>query len=393
MKDFYEVINKNMKQIYSFFFVAACCCINHMSIGQQAFLPVERHTKVLQRYENLMHSRGDSGVVVYEQRLYRNPLVGMLLLSRELADSTATYVPLFQGVPVAGYRMKNGRLSTSMLEEQQAAIPFSAKRYLLDWWIEPLYRANYGNFNHPIESKTSILLNTQVYIRKGLVIQGGIVFPIINDLDTQTKSVRLGPVFANQFMSLGKSQFLSISAGMFYNDRMGLSVQYRKADLNKPWSYGVEGAVTRFYYIQNQVDLLHGIINDVNLLADVSYRIAKWDMLCKLTAGQFMYKDKGLRFDLVRQFSTVDIGFFVIKTGNGSNLGFNFSIPLFSDAILKTRNARLRFANEFKYEYNYTRGYQIGERFRTGYSLEEKLRQYHHDYWQSQYNRIKKQTR
>ena len=382
-----------MKQIYPFFFVVACCCMSHLGIGQQAFLPVERHTKVLQRYENLIQSRGDSGVVVYEQRLYRNPLVGMLLLSRELADSTATYVPLFQGVPVAGYRMKNGRLNTSMLEEQQATTPFSAKRYLLDWWIQPLFRANFGNLNNPVESKTSILLNTQVYIRKGLVIQGGLVFPIINDLDTQTKSVRLGPLFANQFMSLGKSQFLSISAGMFYNDRMGLSVQYRKADLNKPWSYGVEGAVTRFYYIQNQFDLLHGTVNDFNLLADVSYRIAKWDMLCKLTAGQFMYKDKGVRFDLVRQFSTVDIGFYAVKTGNGGTLGFNFAIPLSSSPIIQGNSARLRFVDEYRWEYNYTRGYQIGERFRTGYSLEEKLRQYHHDYWQSQYNRIKNKTR
>lgn len=382
-----------MKQIYTFFFLLACCFTGHLSLGQEALLPLEQSSNMLRRYENIQQRRGDSSVIVYEQRLYRNPLVGMLQLSKELSDSTATYIPLFQGVPIAAYRFKNGRLRTTMLDIQQSSVPFRTKGYLMDWWIQPLYRANYGNFNNPIESKTSILLNTQVYIRKGLVIQGGIVFPIINDLDTQTKSVRLGPVFANQFLSLSKSQFLSISAGMFYNDRMGLSLQYRKADLNKPWSYGVEGAVTRFYYIQNQFDLLHGTINDFNLLADISYRVTKWDMLFKLTAGQFMYKDKGLRVDLVRQFSTVDIGFFVLKTENGSNLGFNFAIPLFSGPMLQGKSARLRFADEFRYEYNYSRGYQIGERFRTGYSLEEKLRQYHHDYWQSQYSRIKNSPR
>ncbi len=348
--------------------------------------------KNLRIFENVSKS-SLTNTISYEQRLSRVPVVGFLQLSRNL-DSTATYVPMFQGVGLASYKnTKNGLITRMLSDSLRAVIPFRKKSYLQDWWIQPQFGANFGYLEQPVQSKTNVLINTQFYLRKGMVLQTGVVVPLVNDIDGQSLEVRLAPSFINQFVALPKNQFLSISAGLFYNDRIGLSVQYRKADFNKAISYGFEAGLTRFYYFQKRFDFYHGAVNDLLLLGDVSYRVARYDLLLKATAGQFMYQDKGIRFDFVRQFSMVDIGFYAIKTGNGSTLGFNFAVPLYSKAIVQGAKARLRIVDEFRWEYNYTRGYRIGDRFKSGYFLEEKLRQYHHDYWQSQYSRIKNSPR
>lgn len=345
--------------------------------------------KVFQRYENVAKNN-KLQIVSYEQRLYRNPLVGFIELRNTIKDSTFSYIPLFQGVPLASYRLNGNVLKTTMLSETlKLDIPFHRKQYKFDWWVEPQYKANYGYFTQPIQSKINILLNTQFYIRKGLVLNGGIVFPLTNDIDTQSKQVRLGAWYLNQFLALPKSQFLSLSAGLFINDRYGIATQYRKADFNKPWSYGVELDFTGFYYFPTRDQFGYYQLNDFNLLADFTYRLARYDMFFKLTAGQFMYQDKGMRFDLVRQFSSVDIGFYFAKTTNGGNLGFNFTVPLMSNPIFQGKKSRLRTADEFRFAYNYSRGYHIAETIRNGYQLDEKLRKYHNDYWQGQLNRMK----
>jgi len=72
-----------------------------------------------------------------------------------------------------------------------------------------------------------------------------------------------------------------------------------------------------------------------------------------------------------------------------STLGFNFAVPIPPGKIFQGKNARLRTTDEFRWEYTYTRGYKIGERYRVGYQLDQKLRQYHQDYLNTQYEQLK----
>ncbi|ACT94564.1 hypothetical protein [Dyadobacter fermentans] len=69
-----------------------------------------------------------------------------------------------------------------------------------------------------------------------------------------------------------------------------------------------------------------------------------------------------------------------MKTNNGTTAGFNFAIPIPPGKIAQGRKVRFRTTDEFRWEYSYTRGFRIGERYRTGYQLDQKLRQYHTDY-------------
>ena len=329
------------------------------------------------------------GNVFYEQRIYRNPFVGIFEARRIAApDTSLAYVPLFQGMPVGKYEYNNevrySPLSRKELKDyfKSNRFPMHFNKYKLDFWIQPYFAAQFGNLDKPVESNTSVAIETKLYILPGLTFQTGILFPISNDLDGRPKNIRPSPTFLNQFYASGNN-FLSASLGFFSNDQYGINVQYRHADLSKKWSYGLEAGMTGFYYYPKG-GIYYEDIDQLLLLGDVAYRLDKHNITLKLSGGQFLWKDRGARFEMIRQFTNMEVGVYATKTVNGSTVGFNFAIPIPPGKILQGNNARLRTTDEFKWEYTYTRGYNIGERYRVGYQLDQKLRQYHQAYLNSQ---------
>ena len=177
---------------------------------------------------------------------------------------------------------------------------------------------------------------------------------------------------------------MSLSAGLFYNDQYGLNVQYRHADLTKNWSYGLEAGYTGFYFFPKN-GFYYESPENLLLLADVAYRIPRRDVTLKLSGGQYLFQDRGVRFDFIRQLGNVEVGFYATKTVNGGTGGFNFAVPIPPGRIAQTQRVRLRSTEEFRWEYAYSRGYNIGTRYRLGNQLDALLRQYHSSYIQNQY--------
>ncbi len=327
--------------------------------------------------------------VYYEQRLYRNPLIGILGLAEALPKQDIdTFVPLFQGVPIAQYRLGTTVSTTTITkperQEWRKTHPFNSRNYKFDFRLQPEFIAQFGFREQVVESKTNLLLQSQLYLSRGLVLNWGILFPIVNQLDNQALNVRPAPIFLNQFLALDGVNFVSLSAGLFYNDQYGVNVQYRHVDLTKNWSFGVEAGYTGFYFFPKN-GFYYQAPENLMLLADVAYRIPKQDITLKLSGGQYMYQDRGVRFDFIRQMGSVEVGFFTTKTSNGTTGGFNFATPIPPGRIARTQRVRLRTTEEFRWEYAYTRGYNIASRYRVGYQLDALLRQYHSRYLQNQY--------
>jgi hypothetical protein len=346
--------------------------------------------KLKQSFENIQKA---DNKIFYEQRLYRNPFIGLYEINKISGDSTGqAYVPLFQGMPVGVYHLDSDvsyrPLTTKERKDYIKSQPFPLhlKRYKLDFWIQPYFAAIFGNFDKPVESNTSVALQTQLYILPGLTLNTGIMFPIVNDMDGRPKIIRPAPTFLNQFYAQG-NHFISATAGFFNNDQYGVNVQYRKADLSKPWSFGLEAGLTGMYYYPRG-GIYYEKMDQLLLLADVSYRFKGPDLTLKLSGGQFLHADKGGRIEMVRQFTNVELGVYAVKTQNGSTLGFNLAIPIPPGKILQGKSARLRTTDEFRWEYTYSRGYKIGERYRMGYQLDQRLRQYHRDYLNRQHKQL-----
>jgi hypothetical protein len=325
--------------------------------------------------------------IYYEQRLDRNPLYGLWEMRQALGDtSIKEYLPMFQGVIIGSYRLGPEITSRPATAEERKVqrikfLPHPG-RYKFDFWIQPAFAAIFGYRDQVVQSNTSILLQTQFYLWQGMVLNAGILFPITNDMDGHEKIIRPAPVFLNQFFAFGKN-FISASAGYFYNDQYGVNLQYRHTDMTNPFSYGLEAGITGTYYYPKG-GIYAGPLDQLFVQADVAYRLAKPDITLKLSGGQFLWKDRGVRVDFIKQFVNVEVGLFAAKTKNGSTAGFNFAIPIPPGKILQSRNARLRTTDQFRWEYSYTRGFQIGERYRTGYQLDQKLRQYHTNYLNTQ---------
>jgi hypothetical protein len=355
-----------------------------------------------QDFENIfVDTLGSRKTVFYEHRLYRNPFIGLVHLDKVLRGpsearrtyplpSAPDYVPLFQGVPLGKYRLEEASVIFTPLTRAERKQYFSRnpykpwRQYKWDFWLQPQIAANFGRRDKPIESNTAVLLLNQLYLTRGLALHWGVLFPLTNDLDTRPKIIRPAPLFLNQFLALGGADFVSASAGFFHDDQYGLNVQYRHAPFDGSWSFGLESGLTGEFYV-TRGGVLYLPLDNLLLLADVAYRFPRSDLTLKVSGGQYLANDRGVRVDLIRQFTTVDIGLFITSSRNGTNAGFNFAIPLPPGKIVQSNRARLRTGEEFRWEYSYTNGYNIGERYRTSYQLDQKLRQYHQVYLNRQY--------
>lgn len=362
--------------------LAGLACLGFVGDG------VAQQRDVLLNYENLSVD-STAHRVYYEQRLYRNPLIGMLELAKPLAATGIDeFVPLHQGVPIARYTLASTIGATVLSKEERKAWAktrrFDSRRYKFDLRLQPEFIAQFGFREQTVESKTNLLLQSQLYLSRGLVLNWGVLVPIVNKLDNQSLNVRPAPTFLNQFLALDGTNFMSLSAGLFYNDQYGANVQYRHADPTKNWSFGGEAGYTGFYYFP-QNGFYYGSPEHLMLLADVAYRFPVHDVTIKLSGGQYMYQDRGARLDVIRQMGSVEVGFYAQKTGNGGTGGFNFAIPIPPGRIVQTQRLRLRTTEEFRWEYAYSRGYNIGTRYRLGYQLDALLRQYNQRYLQNQY--------
>ncbi|MCF2502638.1 YjbH domain-containing protein [Dyadobacter sp. CY107] len=346
------------------------------------------YRKLRGNFENV--GTDSAGIITYEQRLNRNPFPALYQLKKLFADSPNTsFVPLFQGIPIGQYKLGDklefSQVSDEMRErlKQKNRFPLHRNGYSLDFWIQPYFNANFGNYDKPIQSNTSVALQSQIFLLPGMSLDFGILFPIVNDLDNRPKKIRPAPVFLNQFYSKNHNH-ISASAGFFQNDQYGVNIQYRRANLKRPWSFGVEAGLTGDYYYPNK-GIYYGNMEKLLLVLDAAYLLSNPDITFKVSGGRYLAGDTGVRLDMLRQFSNIEIGFYAMTTSNGSTIGFNFAIPLFPGKLLNGKHVRLRTASEFPWEYNYTRGYRIGERYRTGYQLDQKLRQYHSQYLNRQY--------
>lgn len=363
-----------------------CLLINVVS---QAFAqnPFQRQPNVLKSFENLSWNR-NTGKITFDQRLYRNPFKAIAELSKASGDTVfSQFEVLFQGYPVGIYEWSDSLISYHPAPKRPIKINLNTlgnhlKNYKFDFWIQPVFAARFGYRMKPIESNTSLILNTQLILWPGMSLTGGILFPLTNDMDNRPQIVRPAPIYVNQFWGSG-SNWLSFTAGTFHNDQYGANLQYRKMDLEKPWSFGLEAGLTGAYYYPVGGIYYESMSNKL-LLADVSYRFKRTDATVKVTGGQFLYNDRGVRLDFVRQFTNVEIGLYAMKTVNGSTAGFNFAIPFPPGKIAQSKSFRIRTTDEFRWEYSYSRGYRIGERYRMGYQLDQKLRQYHRNYLNNQ---------
>ena len=330
----------------------------------------------------------DSVTVFFEHRLFRNPFHSFQFAQKLLEgeeERVITWVPLYNNKPVAAYIGK--QLQFRRITEEESGY-FKRNNNLLEGYrfhfrIMPDFHGRFGRFDKPLETKTHIILDAKVYLLPGLSLQSGVLFPIQNSLDNRDEGIRLAPTHLHYFNHWKSTFFLSLTAGTFYSDRYGLDFQFRFAPLDSRWSVGFEAGYTGFYYFEKGV-VYSQPLSDKLLIGDVEYRLPIADLSVKLSAGQFLFEDKGARAEVIRQFGAVDVGLYLSRTEIGSTAGFQFAFPLFPGKIFRTNKVEVRTTEEFRWEYSYSNR-PVARKYRLGTPrLSDQLRQYNFLFLQDQ---------
>ena len=349
------------------------------------FIPLLSHAQknILNSIENVDTLEN---AVYYDQRIDRNPY----RVWSQLQNSDQGHfrlVPKFQGVSLATYHVEGNKIILEKTE--RASVPnklWIFPFYKLDIQVLPDLRTLFGYRTNPVRLKLGGILQTSIPLFRGFVLTGGIYLPVKNEIDDQPLSIRPSPIYINKFAKIGAANFLSLSAGMFYNDSYGFNFQYQHQNFKSLFTYGFETSLSGKYYYYPEI-FKYTKAEQVLFLANTSYRFRKKDILLKLSAGQFLYADRGVKVEMINQFRKAEVAFFGISTKNGSTLGIKVSFRIWPGAIVETSKFRIRTPDDFSYNYIYTAGYKIGENYRLGYNLDEKLRQYHQSYWNNAFTK------
>jgi hypothetical protein len=336
-------------------------------------------------FENvLMEKSANSTQVFFEHREFRNPGHSLYYAERFLQqkrDSIANnliWIPIFHNQPIGRFSAMDYEFSP-LTEEDRSYFKVnnkSFKNYRLSFRLHPEVISRFGFYSDPFETKFNMILDTRIYMARGLSLQTGITIPVTNNLDNHGMKLRAAPSMLHYFAQPWNSHFISLSAGTFYNDRYGLDLEYRYARLDSNWSFGLAGGVTGYYRLYG-LEYYNEAMDDLYAVADVEWRTGVENTHLKLSAGQFLYQDKGVRVDLIKQFAAAELGLFASRTDIGTTGGFQFAFSLFPGKILRGEKLELRTTEEFRWEYTYNNEDPVAKQFRIGMPrLADVLRNY-----------------
>jgi hypothetical protein len=349
-------------------------------------------------------------MVAYENRIYRYEVRAALEVLRHASAFKTTQtrcvlIPQRRGIPVAAIiaDLQACRLGTGgkMVEPCVVDVAMSAEPYWaklkhnpganpaagkIDVLVHPQFRAQFGNLVNTVESQVNLAPAVSTSLWKGMSLSGQWIFPLQNELGYEGDFSRPGLLTVNQTVRLPRNAFVSGTAGYFTQHRYGTDLEVSKYWRNGRWATGVNIGCTGFaaylkgvWYYSN-MDTWTGFLFG-------QYRFPGLDFTVKATYGKFVYRDRGFRFDVIRQFGEVRVGFFTLKTTGGRNGGFSFSIPIFPSKRLAPARIRISPAMAFPWSYWYSGFTDTGIQYETANSVDEFIRDANPDFMLNQFKR------
>jgi len=185
----------------------------------------------------------------------------------------------------------------------------------------------------------------------------------------------------NQLVRLDDNVFFQATAGFFSTNRLGANIEFKKYLADGNIAFGSQLGFTSYNaFVEKRIENFESDSYFTGLLS-IEYRYTPYDVIGKLQAGNYLYNDLAVRFDVLRQFGEVHLGFFALVSSSSEfNGGFNFAIPLPPGKYMKPKFARLRQAGHFRWEYRAKGFTKNGTFYKTGHNLFETMLDYNPDY-------------
>nr|WP_300693215.1 hypothetical protein [uncultured Bacteroides sp.] len=185
------------------------------------------------------------------------------------------------------------------------------------------------------ELKLKNLVITQVYqvlfnlnpaieisLWNGMKVTGQVIIPIYNEYGVSYEQVRQGYVTLSQSVRLPYNLFLTATIGAFNNYRWGGTLDVKH--VFKDERFSVQGRVgytgrSRFENWRWKVSPL----KRVTWYLGGDFYWPEYNTAFSLKVEQYLLGEKGIRFDMVRNFRYASIGFYGMKVQNAGNKGYN----------------------------------------------------------------------
>ena len=171
----------------------------------------------------------------------------------------------------------------------------------------------------------------EVSLWKGAKLNAQVIIPVYNEYGSAYGQVRQGYVGLTQQVRLPWNTFLTAAVGSFTNNRWGgdlSAIHYFKDE-----RFSVEGRIgytgaSRFHNWRWKVSPLKRLTWTLG----GGFYWPQYNTQFKLKVEQYLLGEKGVRFEMTRNFRYTSIGFYGMKVqyagNNGYNAGFRFQINL-----------------------------------------------------------------
>ena len=162
----------------------------------------------------------------------------------------------------------------------------------------------------------------EVSLWKGMKFIGQVIIPVYNEYGSSYEQVRQGYIALSQSVRLPYNIFLTATIGTFNNYRWGGTLDARH--IFKDERFSVEGRIgytgrSRFEDWRWKVSPMKRITWHLG----GSFYWPEYNTAFSLKVEQYLLGEKGVRFDMVRNFRHVSIGFYGMKVQNAGNKGYN----------------------------------------------------------------------
>lgn len=336
-------------------------------------------------FENIhLHEQRDGyQLIAFENRRYRYAASAIRLL---LADSlfgtdTLELVLKYRNLPVTSITVINGKAETFRLDDRdsryykdRSVTNPSFLRFDLPMGIDYAYQL--GNFDRWFLLALHATAGLEVSLADGLGMQAAMAFPLFNNHDSNTY-VRLHHLMLTHDFRLPNQFWVSASAGLFGRNRAGFDLQWMKLLQQGGWAYGMQLGYTQYNELTGRAKFRQLEDNPSFLYTfDIAWRWQRYDMLAVLTAGQFLYQDKGFTFQLSRYWGERQIGLQLAWTEEGKNGGFFVRWPFLYSDHGKPSSVRPRPMRSIPLDYRYVGNDRTARNYYSGETLIRRFREY-----------------
>lgn len=357
-------------------------------------------------FENVFVTSVDSNLVVgYENRRFRFEPRGCSEVMRILDENENHDLPVLlilyrHQVPMLFIEYESnlyldfvsGKIpSDEFLEKMKVSADhpvfekFKAPRknksqFKADIAVGPQVKAQFGNFDRPVQANINLVPELNSLLAKGLSLKTQMILPVYNNYlipEQAETEVRPGILALNQVIRLEDKVFFNASAGFFTQDRAGIDLELKKYFGDGKFAIGLNTGYTVYHaFVPKQIEYFEDDSYFTGLFT-AEYRFSTYDLTTRVQAGNFLYNDIAVRFDLLRQFGEVNIGFFgSVSESSEVNGGFNFAIPLPPGKYMKFRYMRLRQTKYFSWEYRAKGFVKSAGTYDTGNELYDVMLEY-----------------